>query len=356
MNTNVDWTQTMQRTFEYYIVDPGTWHDIRKLEFVKSSNIEWDEETDTLGSATFEMNENIGEHYIRIYMIIIQNGVKQRRDLGVFLVQSPSLTFDGKVSNTMLDAYSPLLELNEKKLPIGYFIPKGTNIMAMAYRLAREGARAPVISTTCSEVLHSDFVADTGDTYLGFIRDLISNAKYMLTVDERGRILFTPKRELAALQPVMTFNDDNSSILLPDISIEEDIYGIPNVVNIVCTREDGEVINVTVKNEDNSSPTSIQSRGREIMYREVDPTLLGDPTKERVEEYATQMLKKLSSIERSITFSHGYCPVRIGDCVRLNYTRAELVNVKAKIIRQSISCTPECTVTETAVYTRKYWR
>ena len=23
-----DWTKTMQQTFEYYVVDPGTWKDI----------------------------------------------------------------------------------------------------------------------------------------------------------------------------------------------------------------------------------------------------------------------------------------------------------------------------------------
>lgn len=355
ITANVDWTKSMQRTYEYYIVDPNTWQDVRKLDKVKTSGIEWDGESDTLGSATFDMDELIGEKYVRIYLITIQNGVRRRHDLGTFLIQTPSQSFDGKVTSVSMDAYTPLLELNEKYLPIGYYVPKGENIMDIAYRLAREGARAPVIRATCDEKLANDFVADTDDTYLSFIRDLIANAKYELALDEKGRILFAPKRETASLHPVFTFNDDNSSILLPELSIEEDIYGIPNVVNVVCSKGD-EVYNVTVKNEDASSITSIQSRGREIMYRETDPTLLGDPTEERVKDYAERLLKELSSIEKTVSFTHGYCPVKVGDCVRLNYTRAGLNNVKAKIISQSIDCTPSCPVTTTAVYTTKYWR
>ena len=41
----------------------------------------------------------------------------------------------------------------------------------------------------------------------------------------------------------------------------------------------------------------------------------------------------------------------MGDCVRLNYSRAGLTNVKAKVISQSIDCRPGCPVTETAVFT-----
>lgn len=51
---------------------------------------------------------------------------------------------------------------------------------------------------------------------------------------------------------------------------------------------------------------------------------------------------------------HGYCPVRVGDCVLLNYERAGLKNIKAKVISQSINCGIGCTVEETAVFVK--WR
>jgi hypothetical protein len=46
----------------------------------------------------------------------------------------------------------------------------------------------------------------------------------------------------------------------------------------------------------------------------------------------------------------------MGDCVILDYKRAGLVNVKAKVISQSISCVTGCPVEETAIYTTKLWR
>ena len=27
-----DWTKTMQQTFEYYVVDPGTWKEMKKID------------------------------------------------------------------------------------------------------------------------------------------------------------------------------------------------------------------------------------------------------------------------------------------------------------------------------------
>lgn len=355
----INWAESMQRSYEYYIVDPNTWRDIRPLRLVKRSAVDWDSDADTLGSATFDMDEDIGEQYVRIYMIVIQNGVKHRLEQGTFLIQTPSLSDDGKVTSVTADAYTPLIELTEKHLPIGYCARRDTNIMDLAYNLVREGARAPVVKTECTEILHDDFTADPDDTYLTFIRDLISNAKYELGLDERGRILFIPKRDTAALRPVKTFNDSNSSIVLPGIDVDTDIYKIPNVVNVVYSNG-SKVFNVTVKNEDNSSPTSIQARGREIQHRVVNPTLLGDADDDgvRVREYAEQLLKELSSVERTVMFTHAYCDVKNGDCVRLDFSNPniKLHDVKARIINQSISHTPDCPVTTTAVYTHKYWR
>ena len=52
-----NWTESMQQTFEYYIVDPGTWQDIRQLSNVKSASITWDSSSSTLGSATIDIEE-----------------------------------------------------------------------------------------------------------------------------------------------------------------------------------------------------------------------------------------------------------------------------------------------------------
>lgn len=351
----IDWTKSMQQTFEYYIVDPNSWSDIKRLDTVKSSTISRDKSSETLGSANIDIVDLIGEAYIRVYLVVIQNGVTEKYPLGTFLVQTPSSSFDGKIRNSTMDAYTPLIELKEKQPPIGYSILKDSNIMENAYMITRENLRAPVVKAESLEVLNGDFVANTEDTWLTFLSDLLANAKYEFDLDEMGRILYSPVQDLASLQPVWTYTDDNSSILYPDISMQHDLYGIPNVVEVIYS-SGKDYFYKKVINDDPNSPISTINRGREIVHRETNPDLIGRPTEMQIEEYANTLLRKLSSVEYTLTYSHGYCPVRLGDCVRLNYKKAGIIDVKAKVTSQSIKCKPGCEVTETAVFTTKLWR
>ena len=350
-----DWTKSMQQTFEYYIVNPATWKDVRRINNVKSGSITRDLGVETLGSATFDIEEPLGECYIRVYLITIQNEAKHKYPLGTYLIQTPSSKFDGKNKIVSVDAYTPLLELKENPPPIGYSVLKDTNIMETAYKITKEQVRAPVVAAACTETLFSDFVANTDDTWMTFLNDLIANAKYTFALDELGRILFSPKQDMASLQPVWTFDDSNSSILYPEINMDYDLYGIPNVVEVIYSSDD-RCYYSRVVNDDSNSPTSTVSRGREIIHRVTEPILYGNPTDEQVNEYAVRLLRSLSSIEYTVNYSHGYCPVKIGDCVRLNYSKAGLNGIKAKVISQSIKCEPGCPVSEKAVFTANLWR
>lgn len=351
----IDWSESMEQSFEYYEVDPNTWKDIRKIENVKSCSIDRDESSDTLGSASISIVDTLGETYIRAYLLIRQNGNNFRVTLGTFLVQTPSSDFDGKNRNVTMDCYTPLLELKENPPPLGYTLMKGENIMERAYEICRENCRAPVVETKLEKVLEANFVSNTDDTWLVFLQDLLAQAKYKFYLDEEGKILFAPVQKLEQLKPVWTFNDDNSSILYPDINLEHDLYGIPNVVEVVCSTGT-EMYTARIVNDDPNSPTSTVNRGREILYRETSPNIQGIPSVEQINEYAEALLEELSSVEYQVSYKHGYCPVRVGDCVRLNYERADLKDIKAKVISQSINCETSCSVDETAVFTRKLWK
>lgn len=351
----IDWTDSMKQTFEFYMVDPLTWKDTIPLNQIKSCNIDRDDESQTRGSATIDTTEVLDECYVRVYLVVVQNGVTEKVALGTYLVQTPSVSYDGKSNNISMDAYTPLIELKEDLPPLGYSVLKDTNIMDTAYNICRENMRAPVVKPNSSKTLYSDFVANISDTWATFVTDLVANAKYKLDLDEIGRVLFAPVQDTASLQPRWIYNDDNSSILHPDITNERDLYGIPNVVEVVYSGDSGCIFSRIVNNDDNS-PISTVNRGREIVYRETSPNLAGEPTQEMLDDYATQLLRNLSCLEHKITYTHGYCPVRVGDCVLLNYEKANLRNVKAKVISQSIKCVTGCPVQETAVYTTKLWR
>lgn len=350
-----DWSASMQQTFEYYIVDPGTWKDTKRITTVLACSISRDESAETLGSATIDIGESVGECYIRVYLKTIQNGIEERHPLGTFIVQTPSSNLNGSVEEVSMDAYTPLLELKENNPPIGYSILKDENIMERAYQIVRENSRAPVVKAVSSEKLLYDFIADPSEKWISFVTDLIANASFKFDLDELGRILFAPKQNVAALQPVWTYTDDNSSIVEPAMTLDHDLYGVPNVVEVIFSS--GPVNHrAIVENTDANSPTSISARGRRITYRVTNPELTGIPTEGQIQKYAEQLLKDLSSIEYTITYTHAYCPVRVGDCVRLNYISAGLIDVKAKVISQDIECTLGCPVTETAVFTKRLWR
>lgn len=271
------------------------------------------------------------------------------------MVQTPSEEFDGKRKSISMEAYTPLIELKEKLPPLGYSILKNQNIMQLAYKLTSENLRAPVVEPTNDEILHEDFVANSDDTWITFIRDFIGKANNIFSLDNLSRVLFSSKQDTASLQPVWTYTDDNSSILYPDITVDRDLYGIPNVVEVIYSTAD-HIYYSRIVNDDPNSPISTIARGREIVHRVTDPNIVGVPSDRQVEEYASKLLQELSTLEYTISYTHGYCPVNIGQCVRFNYTRFGLQNIKARVISQSIKCEKGCPVTEKAVFTKKLWR
>ena len=350
-----DWTKSMEQSFEYYTVEPTTLADVKRLNNVKKASFNRDSESQTLGSATIDVTNSFGESYIRGYLKTVQNGVTEKFALGTVLSQTPSSSFDGKISSVSMDCYTPLIELKEKPLPIGYTVRKGTNIMQAARQLIINNCRVPVGDANCDITLQDDFIASTNDTVLSFVIDLIANAKYELGLGEKGNILFLPKQELESLQPIWTFDDGNSSILLPEITVNHDLYGIPNKVEVIYSYG-GDYKEAVAINDDPNSPTSTISRGRIIPYRVPNPSLRGYQTPKQIDAYAEMVLKELSTLEYTVSFTHAYVPVRIGDCVRLNYTRAGITNIKAKIISQNIKAEPGCQVSTKAVFKSKLWR
>lgn len=350
-----NWSESMQQTFEYYIVDPGTWKDKEQIRTVISSSIDRDSSAKTLGSASFDIADLIGECYIRIYMITIQNGIKEKIPMGTYLVQTPSRSFDGRINKVSIDAYTPLLELDENQPPIGYFIPKDSDILVTGSRLVREHARAPMIVSRDISTIPYDFVSNTDDTWLTYLSDFFRSAKYKFDLDEMGQILLAQEQDTSSLQPVWTYDDGKNSILYPDQTMDHDLYKIPNVVEVTYSKGSNNFFSRVV-NDDPNSPTSTISRGREILYRVSSPEMVGTPTKAQVDEYAEQLLRNLSTIEYTISYTHAYCPVRVGDCVRINSERSGLTDIKAKVISQSIQCVPGCPVSEKAIFTMKLWR
>ena len=220
----------MEQTFEYYVVDPHTWADLRPIETVKACTVNRDSDTETLGSATFDIDESIGECYIRAYLIASQNGVREKIALGTFLVQTPSKSFDGKSSSISLDAYTPLLELKEGMPPIGYYIAKGMNVMDTAYMLVRENARAPVIKPKCDTNLYYDFARKNPNKFVELDEKEFNEIKDKIGCEPGEKCFFSELDKIIKLALMTLPKDLRITLILreyEDLSYE-DIAKITN--------------------------------------------------------------------------------------------------------------------------------
>lgn len=348
-----DWTLPMRQTFEYWQVDPGTWRDRSRLAGVTACSITRDAGAGTLGSATIDADGSWGEGYVRCYLVAEQGGSRERHALGTYLVQTPSSSWDGRRWSATMDAYTPLTELTEDMPVIGYYVPKGEDALSWASRLASAHCRATVVAASGGS-LASDFVADGEETWLEYVSALAATAGHALALDEMGRVLVQPKRDVRSMQPVWTYTDGDASIIYPELSLEHDLYGIPNVVEVSWSDGLGSYTARAV-NDDPGSPTSTVRRGREVVHRESDPEIGAAPSQGAVEAYAASRLRELSAVEYEVAYRHGYNGVRMGDCVRLDIARAGLRGVRAVVTRQVVSCEEGCPVEERAVVSERMW-
>lgn len=343
----IDWRKSMTQSFEYYTVDPATWRDVRKLDTVKGCTITYDADSDTIMDATLEVDEDLGECYVRAYLAAQQDGVNYRFPLGCFLAQYTGTSNDGTHDSVSMECLSPLNEAKEKYPALGYYVAEGADVMNTAYRLMGEAVRMPVVKPMSVGTIQDDFVAETNDTWLSFNSDLISTAGYHFGLDEMSRLLFEPDQDLSAMRPSYEYAEDEYSLLYPDYSWEKDLYSIPNVVEVVYTGSTRTLTGRAV-NDDPSSPTSTVARGREIPKRITDAAFSGEPTAQTVQQYAEQKLKELSTLSVTYSYKHGYNATQVGQCVLIK-------GVRAKIVSQTIECTEGCPVSETAEAVIKYW-
>lgn len=347
----INWTKGYQVTFEYWEVDPLSFTDKRKLTAVESSEITRDASDETLGDATMTIGEFIDEEtYIRVYLVATQGREQERVALGTFLAQTPTVKMDGKQVERPLDLSTPLKELADDSPPSGYTVRAGENAIEAAMRVFKRH-HVRVKPSTAAVNVPRDITAADSDTWLSFGRALLEAVDMELTLDPYGEIGFAPIRDAGALAPSWTYADDEISILMPEAELTCDWHEVPNTVEVVVSDANGFAIGVAV-NDDPDSPVSTVRRGRTVLERITNPE--GVATEAQANSHARRKLRELSCSERKVTYTHGYCPVRLGDCIRIFYDVHDF-ECRAKVVRQVIRCSTDLEVEETATYTEVLW-
>lgn len=346
-----DWSGQMARSYEFYEVDPASWQDVRRLSDVKSASLTFDRGKDTFGNAEFTVTGGSGERYIRAYMVAEQGGERRREPMGTFLAQASSISYDGRSTTVPMEAYTPLMELDEDMPPVGYYVREGRDSMMAASDIVVSHCRAPSSFPESGTVLASPHAAELDETWLGVASSLAAKSGHYLSVDPMGRIVAVPDREPGAMAPSQVFGEDNSTVIR-DVTDDRDLYKVPNVYEAVLTTSDGAVHRAVARNDSPSSPTSTASRGRVILERDSSPEIadgLGsDATDALLQRYARRRLAERAASEHSVTFSHAWMPhVRVGDCVYLDFPSIG-VRSRAVVEAQTIECSTGGRVSTTA--------
>lgn len=342
-----DFTRGMRRSYEFWEVSRDTWLDVRRIDCITGGTIVRDLDKDTLGNASFEATGRIGECYVRTYLVAEQDGVTERHCLGTHLLQSSRMTHDGVTGSYPADGYTPLKELAESMPPIGYFVPSGSDAAQAAAEIVAAHCPAPVVTPAASFELSQAFCAEQSDTWLSFVAALIARAGLRMAIDPFGRVSFEPERDASSMRPTSTFDDGSASILRDKMTDETDLNDVPNVVEAVYSSDAG-CMTARAVNDDPARASSTVSRGREVVKRITDPDVPDNPTQEQLERFVESKLLELSSVERTVTFSHGFDgETSVGSCVRLDCARSD-VRGNFVVRSQEITLDSECAVKASA--------
>lgn len=364
----IDWGRSMQQTYEYYIVNPETWQNQERIDYIISTSITHDSTSRLCGSSNMNTTEALEENYIRTYLVCNQDGHIHKECLGTYLYMTTNDSFDGVVHEYNAIGYTSLVELDENCPMLGYFIPskdyagrdKHVSIANNIRTIVNQHTRCELETTIeYSDMLTNDVVPAPSDTWLDIILNMIKTVavrQYVLGADEMGNITLKVHNDINKMIPTYDYTDDDTSLLLPTLNTGLDLYKIPNVVEVIFS-DSKHFFKSRAVNNDEESPISVQKRKREIVKRVVVNNIgFSEPTQKIVDAYAEKLLESESTIRQEISYTHGYCGTKVGDCVTLTYRAAGLNKVKGIITAQTINCVPGCTVDETMVYIKKLWR
>jgi len=272
------------------------------------------------GSVPFVHLPDIGNDFVRIYSISELGGKVEQLLHGTFIIATPTSTIKDTSQQGSADMYSLLHILADIKIVTPLCILAGTDVVAYAKDMA-QSAGLKCIADASSYLLAAAMNYDAGTSYLSIINDLCAVAGFASAdIDAAGTVLLHRHIDLASMAPSLVLKDDDRCVFATDVRYEFDIFDVPNVVVAVVSNEE-ESFSATVANNDPLSPFSTLRRGRKIVEVETFTEIasLAD-----LELKALDVLTEKTSTVESIEIRHSYMPLQTNQCIRLDYSDADL--------------------------------
>lgn len=331
----MDWNRGFSAKYVLANVNPETWHDTSETEFM-SGSIDRDSTSSLVESAEVKVDEDPGEHWIRIYLMAHQTGGAAKVALFTGLTGSPERSLDGNRVTYSVDCYSVLKPADDVLVARGYYAPGGSGA-----RLVREllsVSPAPVVIVGQSPGITSSIVAEDGETRLSMANKILDSIGWVIRISGDGTVAIMAETP----ESTRTFGKDENDVLETNITDSYDWYSCPNAFRAVS-----EEYGIGIARDDSpKSVLSTVSRGREVWMEETGVTPSGS---ESMAEYALRRLREEQEPARTVKYTRRFFPdILPHDIVTLNYARQDLVGM-FRVKSQSIELGYGCRTTEEAV-------
>lgn len=281
----------------------------KQLYNVESAQVDYGSLTRLKYSARIIMTEDDEIDYLNDMIKVICVINEEKTPVGQFLFSSPKRKLSDIEVTRDCECYSKLKILDDDKTESRYTVLAGTNAVNEVKRII--GNSYPFSIPDSSLTTSTDKDWEIGTPKLDIINDLLAVINYnSLTVDNNGVFISSPyvlptDREVEAI-----YEDNEYSIINPDLEEDIDLYDVPNViVRYTNSAEINPPLIAVYENNNPSSPTSTVNRGRKIVSAEEVSDVADLQTLQLItKKNAYEMNDKYSYVEfrTAINPVHGY--------------------------------------------------
>lgn len=313
---------------------PG-FEEVGEIDGITSCSIEENVNTSFKADGTLEAIDmpDLGDDLVRIYADMELGGKRESLCLGTFRAAVGHETIDEGGRSADCDLYSVLSILAARRAEETYSAPAGGDLLKAAVDLCK-ACSLGVVATPCDKAAVSDHAWDAGTPFLDVVNDIMEIIGYgSADIDAFGGVVLAPYVDPAEKQPAGAFSDTLPDVSDSSITRSFDRFDVPNVVVVISTGADDQVIRGVAENGDPHNPYSTAARGmRVVRYEEVPD--IADP--DAAARKASDLLKTSMTRTETITVRHAGKRFRLGDAMQMDYRRSGVVGPYA-VAKRSIA-------------------
>lgn len=305
---SIDKTLNRELDFEYELYSKD--NVFKKMLYnIENAQVDYGSLTRLKYSARIIMTEDDEIDYLNDMIKVICVINEEKTPIGQFLFSSPKRKIGDLEVTRDCECYSKLKILDDDKTESRFTVLAGTNAVNEVKRII--GNSYPFSIPDSSLTTSTDKDWEIGTPKLDIINDLLSVINYnSLTVDNNGVFISSPYVLPTDREVEVIYEDNEYSIINPDLEEDIDLYDVPNViVRYTNSAEINPPLIAVYENNNPSSPTSTVKRGRKIVSAEEVSDVADLQTLQLItKKNAYEMNDKYSYVEfrTAINPVHGY--------------------------------------------------